>query len=426
MIISNRMCYVWKWISTQPTPVICGRLNIDELGNQVFTYGASYLRRKDAESIYIDELPLKQGIQYPKNGMSIFSCLRDAAPDAWGRRVINSQLMGRDYNGYLDEITYLLNSASDRIGALDFQESSTNYKSREADGSTLDELLRAADIISAGEKITPDLDNALMHGTSLGGARPKAMINDGNKKYIAKFSASNDSYDIVKSEYIAMQLASIAGISVANTRYAKSLGKDVLLVERFDRSYKNTSWYRRPIVSGLTVLNLDENWAREASYITLVRQIKKNGVNFLADSIELFKRMVFNVLIGNTDDHARNHAFFIENDKITLTPAYDICPQNRMGGEASHGMKLDENSNLSLLALCLSTCEDFNITKTQGEEIIIDLIRVIIQNFDKVCNEINASYLTRKLLFRRVILNPYIFNQCEWIGAKFNLLDNNL
>ncbi|SET19528.1 HipA domain-containing protein [Thorsellia anophelis] len=133
--------------------------------------------------------------------------------------------------------------------------------------------------------------------------------------------------------------------------------------------------------------------------------------------------MVFNVLIGNTDDHARNHAFFILNDKISLTPAYDICPQNRIGGEASHGMMLSMNNNLSLITLCLSSSEYFNISKSQAEKIIIDLIDVIIKNFDAICDEINTSEVTRKLLFQRVILNNYIFNGCEWIGQHFKLIN---
>ncbi|SET19477.1 hypothetical protein [Thorsellia anophelis] len=187
MTISNQNCYVWKWLSNQSSPVICGRLDIDALGNQSFTYGSSYLHREDAESIYIDELPLRQGIQYPIKGMRIFSCLRDAAPDAWGRRVINSQLMGRQFNGYLDEIAYFLHSASDRIGVLDFQSSATQYIPRKADSATLEELLNAADIISEGKPISSDLDNALMHGTSLGGSRPKAMITDGNKNTSLNF-----------------------------------------------------------------------------------------------------------------------------------------------------------------------------------------------------------------------------------------------
>ncbi|MCG6357660.1 HipA domain-containing protein [Vibrio fluvialis] len=325
MTTSSKQCFVWKWLRGQSEPVVAGRLTIDATG-QHFTYGKTYLVRPDAEPIYASELPLSVGTMEPVQGMSIFSCLRDAAPDAWGRRVINSRLMGKDYDAELDEMTYLMHSASDRIGSIDFQESATEYVARSTDAATLEELYQASEIVGQGKEISSDLDRALMHGTSLGGARPKAMLTGDEAKYIAKFSASNDTYEVVQSEYVAMRLAKLAGLNVADVIFEKVLGKDVLLVKRFDRELVGGAWCRRSMVSGLTVLGLDEAWAREASYADLVNIMKQYCNDFASDSQELFARMVFNVLIGNTDDHARNHAFFVEGEKISLSPAYDICP----------------------------------------------------------------------------------------------------
>ncbi len=418
MTTSDKSCYVWKWLHNQTEPVVAGILNIDANGYQTFAYGTSYLKRSDAEPIFEDELPLKSGVQAPITGMTIISCLRDGAPDAWGRRVINSQLMGNDYDAMLDEMTYMMHSASDRVGALDFQNSPTEYIPRETGEATLDELYRASEIVIEGKTLSPSLDKALMHGTSLGGARPKAMITDKNTKFIAKFSASNDTYEVVKSEYVAMRLAKLAGLNVANIHYVKAMNKDVLLVERFDRKRTDKGWCRRSVISGLTVLGLDENWAREASYMDLVEIMKQKSVDFTNDSKELFSRMVFNVLTGNTDDHARNHAFFVEGGKISLTPAYDICPQNRSGGEASHGMKLTDESNLSLLTLCMKAASRFNISNLEAETIIREQIKVIENNFDSVCSEVDVPDVTRKLLYRRMILNDYIFNGSEQLKSK--------
>ena len=403
-------CFVWKWLRNETAPVVAGVLTFDDNNRQSFAYGKSYLGRHNAEPIYAAELALARGTKEPIDGMLNFSCIRDAAPDAWGRRVINARILSKtEREQELDEITYLMHSASDRIGSLDFQESNSIYIPRETDTATLDELYQATEIIGRGEVITPELDKALFHGSSIGGARPKAMLTSENMKYIAKFSASNDSYEVVKAEYIAMRLAIIAGINVANISMNFVAGKDVLLVERFDRELLPHGWCRRSIVSGLTILGLDERWAREASYIDLIDKMRLDGVNFKEDAQELFSRMVFNVLIGNTDDHARNHAFFVEGEKIKLTPAYDICPQNRSGGEASHGMKMYNGSNLSKIKVCVQSAADFGIGEEQAISIISAQIEVIANHFDAVCDEINVPPITKKILWRRAILNPYIF-----------------
>ena len=132
-------------------------------------------------------------------------------------------------------MTYLLESGSDRIGALDFQLSAGEYKPRSPTNATLDELLEAADHVEKGIPLTPELDQAIHHGSSIGGARPKALIEDRDKKYIAKFSSNSDVYSVVKGEFIAMRLAEIVGLNVAPVTLKKAAHKDVLLIERFDR-----------------------------------------------------------------------------------------------------------------------------------------------------------------------------------------------
>lgn len=199
-------------------PVVAGVLA--RAGDQlVFNYGRSYLARKNAISIYEPELPLKAGALPLLAGLSMPNCIRDAAPDAWGRRVIINRKLGRKGQqidtAELDELTYLLESGSDRSGALDFQLSPTAYMPRLSNASSLDDLQQAVAKVEAGVPLDPELDQALFDASSLGGARPKALIAADNKKFIAKFSSRNDVYSVVKAEYIAMRLAALAGIAAA-------------------------------------------------------------------------------------------------------------------------------------------------------------------------------------------------------------------
>ena len=341
----RKEAFVWIWLPNTSEPVVAGRLEADN-GNVRFNYGKSYLERigdtNPAVSIYEPELPLQSGILPPLEGLTMPSCIRDASPDAWGRRVIINQLLGLkgvNTDTYeLDELTYLLESGSDRIGALDFQYSPTEYVPRNTKNPSIEELSESANRVEKGVLLTPELDQALFHGSSIGGARPKALIQDQNRKYIAKFSSSTDLYSVVKAEFIAMRLAALAELNVAPVQLTKAVDKDVLLIERFDRIWKNRVWLRKAQVSALTLFGLDEMMARYASYETFAEIIRHRFTNPRDSLKEVFSRLVFNILCGNTDDHARNHAAFWDGKDLTLTPAYDICPQNRTGNEASQAM----------------------------------------------------------------------------------------
>jgi len=255
------------------------------------------------------------------------------------------------------------------------------------------------------------LEAALFHGSSIGGARPKATVAVGTTKYIAKFSLSTDDYDMVGAEFLAMRLAHGAGIDVATVKLEEAAGRRVLLVERFDRRTAGTGlWERFPTVSGLTVLGLDERWAREASYPGIVERLKLHGQEFKRDARELFRRMVFNVLTGNTDDHARNHAFFVEGENLRLTPAYDLCAFSRSGGEARHAMKLWGEQNLSRLGLCLTAAPSFGIGNPEAKEVIEGLVETIRESFAEVCEEGKITDTTQSLLWRRAVLNPDVFD----------------
>lgn len=405
--------YVWIWLPGETEPVVAGKITKADK-RVLFAYGQSYLERSNAISIYDKELPLKSGTQEKTFGTEAMpGCIRDAAPDAWGRRVILNKLLGAKGKtadpGDLDEFTYLMESGSDRIGGLDFQSSSKVYEPRVSGGASIEELLRSAELVEKGIPLTPELAQAINHGTSIGGARPKALINDEQSKYIAKFSSSTDQYNVIKVEFMAMRLAGLCGLNVAPVKLAHASGKDVLLIERFDRAYSEKGWTRKLMLSGLTLLGLDEITPHYASYEDLAEIIRHRFTNPKATLEELFSRIVFNILCGNTDDHARNHAAFWDGKAFTLTPAYDICPQMRQGGEASQAMMIAENDRSSRLITCLAAAKNFMLSEDQARNIIEYQIASIHENWDAVCKEADLSPIDQALFKERMFMNSYAF-----------------
>ena len=414
----DKAAFVWIWLPEETTPVVAGRLEADN-GNVLFNYGKSYLERINdhppAIPIYEPELPLQAGVLPLPEGLTMPGSIRDATPDAWGRRVILNKtlgLKGADTDtAELDELTYLLESGSDRIGALDFQRSPTEYVPRAANNVSMEELIESAERVEKGIPLTPELDQALFHGSSIGGARPKALIQDRGKKHVAKFSSSTDLYSVVKAEFIAMRLGHHAGLDVAPVKLVKAANKDVLLIERFDRQPKDGNWSRRAMVSALTLLGLDAMMARYASYETLAETIRYRFTDPKDTLKELFSRLAFNILCGNTDDHARNHAAFWNGNSLTLTPAYDICPQGRTGNEASQAMLISGNNNMSQLKSCLEAANHFLLSEDDARAILSHLTESIEKHWDSVCEEAELSEVDRRLFWGRQFLNPYSIEQ---------------
>ncbi len=423
MTSEARSLFVWFWLPRATEPVVAGRLDragaalFDRQPVLMFTYARSYLRRQDAISLFPLELPLVAGSAVPtlprresgwpeRSPVPLAGCLRDAAPDAWGRRVINRQL-GSDADVELGEATYLLRSDSDRVGALDFQSSSSAYVAR-GEPASLEQLLAFSDLVEAGERIPASLTAAAGHGTSIGGARPKAMLEHEGRPSIAKFSSSTDTRPIVKAEAVGMLLARRVGIDVPPVKVVRAVGKDVLLVERFDRGEGGT---RRHMLSALTVLGLREIESRYASYADLAQVIRLS--NWWHDAgrtlRELFTRLVFNICIGNTDDHLRNHAVFWDGRALRLTPAYDLCPQPRTTSVASHAIQITRGQNASQLRLARAVAADFGIPPREADDVIDRVLSTIREAWREACDEATLSQAERDLFWEREILNPYIF-----------------
>jgi len=253
-----------------------------------------------------------------------------------------------------------------------------------------------------------------LHGSSIGGARPKALIETGDKKFIAKFSSGSDLYSVVKAEFIVMRLAACVGLDVAPVNLVQLLHKDVLLIERFDRTgIKNSNndmvWQRKLMVSALTLLKLHEHEARYASYADLTHIIRQRFSRTDATLRELFSRMVFNIFVGNTDDHARNHAAFRDGKQFELTPAYDLCPQPGSGGMASQAMLIDGEHRESQLRLCADAAALFHLSREDALAIIRHQKETIEKEWDSVCNEAQLTTVGRNFFRGRMFFNPYIF-----------------
>ncbi len=409
---SYSQAYVWIWLPNDTKPTVAGKLSL-EGPNLVFNYGQSYLERENKISLYDRELPLQAGILPLPSGLSMPGCIRDGSPDAWGRRVVINALTGktgRDIDATdFGELTYLMESGSDRIGALDFQSSSTKYEPRASKNVTLEELMASAERVEQGIPLSDELDLALHHGSAIGGARPKALIEAEDIKYIAKFSSTSDIYSVVKAEYVAMRLAQEVGISAAPVALKKSLHKDVLLIERFDRVRSKAGFCRKSVISALTLFELDEMMARYGSYERLCEIIRHRFTKPRETLKELFRRLVFNILVGNTDDHARNHAAFWDGSQLTLTPAYDICPQLRSGNMANQAMFIHGSEKKSQIESCLAASTNFLLSREEGLVFVRALIQGIIDNWDKVCIEAHLNKIDRKLFCSRQFLNPYAF-----------------
>jgi serine/threonine-protein kinase HipA len=399
--------FVWIWLPGASAPVVCGRLD-DDGGRISFTYARSYLGRADAVPIYEPELPLKSGPQFAASGVGLPLCLADASPDAWGRRLIHHRLQAG--TGEFSELTYLLESGSDRIGAVDVQGHADRYERGSLESVTLNDLANAAHHIETGEALHPILEAALLHGTSIGGARPKASLFDGSRLLIAKFASSHDLYPVVQGEFLAMTLARRAGLDVAGVSLTRAAGRHALLVDRFDR---DATGARRRMVSALTVLGLAPfPEGRYATYVDIAHKVREYSRHPDATLRELYARIVFNVLCSNTDDHGRNHAFLIDTDGLVLSPAYDICPQARTARDANQAMAYDSFGNRSSkLKPLIAAAATYHLDRGEAQSIVDSQIATIHDAWDEMCDKAELTQLQRQAFFGRQFLNPGLHDE---------------
>src|SRR6266436_2387599 len=289
---SERQAYIYVQLPGTLATVPAALLRVEKLRDGTFVgrfrYGDRYLERRDAIALDPFKLPLGNLVHEFTKRKGIPGAVRDAGPDAWGRRVIEHKLERSP--GDLEEIDYLLNGPQDGAGCLSF---GLNLEPPAPAGRynrthQLAELVAAAEAIEEGKRVPAQILEQLEPGTSMGGARPKATIEDGNRLWVGKFPEKEDRYNLQKVEYATLGLARRCGIAVCNSRLESVGGQDVLMLERFDREYTEDGYLRFGLVSGLTMLDGDENYLdRERwSYPSLADQLRRWSEKPTDDRVE--------------------------------------------------------------------------------------------------------------------------------------------
>lgn len=334
--------YVFVHLPEGPVPA--GLLTMtDEPRNQfaTFAYGRRYLERPDRIPVDPVALPLHDAgtsrTFRTEEGFAVFGGIRDAAPDGWGQYLMYKAMGDR----LPSEIDLILASGEHRVGALAFgptperPERITPWGDGPAPGEefTLAKLAEAAERAQHVDELDDNLRALLAAGSSLGGARPKAATQIGYQPWIAKFQKHGDSFPECRVELATMQLASECGLNVPALDFRCALDRDIYLIERFDRVPHGNWLERRPFASGLTMLGAHESEVSSYSYADLAGAIRQHGTQVRADLHELFRRMVFNILVTNDDDHLRNHGFLFDGTGWRLSPLYDVVPKPQVGLE---------------------------------------------------------------------------------------------
>lgn len=390
----------------------CGQLTLTEEGEHLlassFAYGLNYLKRADA--LEVDPVSLGLGDReairgkrlLPAAQLPFFGGIRDAAPDSWGRRVIEAKL--KVPANSLPESQYLLHAGSERVGALDIRTSIQDSPAIGVSGwNTLAHLLEAAERIEEGLPIPAHLEAIFMDGTALGGARPKASIRDeAGVLWLAKFASRHDAFDVPAIECAALELASQAGLNVPPVRTMMLGNRRIMLIRRFDRYWVTPGTaldpdadllaagtgdgrveHRMGFVSGLTLVACDESESRTKSYADLAEAVRRHCHPSIIrqNNEELFKRMVFNIFVSNDDDHLRNHGF-VWDPRLPgwrLSPLYDVLPRASHSTERFLHLGVGPQGRMATLDNALAAHGKFTLSLETASLLIDEVWRVVRQ-----------------------------------------------
>lgn len=370
-----RTVYVFAYPPNATEAVPAGLFEHDaDAGVGRFQYGTRYAARADAWPVDPADCPLDGQSPAPTAlHHGLYGAFRDASPDYWGRMVIARRLK-RDAST-LDPIDLLLEGGASRVGALDFR---TARDAPEPDAAmptltSLPELVTAAEDLRAGKAITPEVEELLHQGTTLGGMRPKCVVEADNALWLAKFPAANDTFDNPRVEAATLALGKKAGITVPDARiHALADGRAVLLVRRFDRDPIAGGYARTAFVSALTLFRSDEDDRARWSYPGLAQELRRLTIG-RAMLEELFRRMVFNAAIRNVDDHPRNHGVLYDHEGYRLAPAYDLSPHPAKRGVATEfqlAMSLGSEGRLATVGNLLSSAADFGLDQDRARAVM--------------------------------------------------------
>lgn len=401
MSATEQKLFVFAYIDTEWLP--CGQLTMTEDGVQLeastFAYGLRYLQREGALEVdpvalsLRDKFAVRGKALFPPNNLPAFGGIRDAAPDAWGRRVIESRL--KVPANSLPESAYLLHAGSQRVGALDIRASRESSATPGFGAwSNLEYLMEAAERIDEGLPVPAPLEEIFAEGSALGGARPKATVRDEERVlWLAKFPSRRDTLALTVIEEGTLRLAAAAGLTVPPVKLIRVGSRTVMLIRRFDRYWAKAGQEaplpadllstapayglaekRLGFVSGLTLLACDEMESPDKSYGDLAQAIRRycHPQVIRANNRELFERLVFNILVSNDDDHLRNHGF-VWDPRLPgwrLSPLYDVLPRASLAPERRLHLGVGPEGRAATLDNAFEGRETFTLSAEAAAESI--------------------------------------------------------
>jgi serine/threonine-protein kinase HipA len=408
MAVTEQKLYVFAYVDTQWVP--CGQLTLTEDGAKLlastFAYGLRYLERPGALEVDPVSLSLRDksvvrgNALFPPNNLPTFGGIRDAAPDAWGRRVIESRL--KVPANSLPESTYLLHAGSQRVGALDIRPSrDSGTTPGYGTWDNLQYLMEAAERIDEGLPVPANLEEIFVEGSPLGGARPKATVRDNAQVlWLAKFSSRSDALVVPIVETATLQLAAAAGLTVPPVRAIHLGARTVMLIRRFDRYWAKPgedvplpedllstapaaglTEKRLGFVSGLTLMACDEMESPDKSYADLAQAIRRycHPSVIRENNRELFERLVFNIFVSNDDDHLRNHGF-VWDPRLRgwrLSPLYDVMPRPSLGVERRLHLGVGPEGKIATLDNAFAGRETFTLSADVAAQSIARIWRTV-------------------------------------------------
>ena len=397
-----KIIYVYENWSTQ-APVLIGRLYVDVIkGTESYSFEYDDNWLKNCNLLILDPtLNFYKGRQY-SNDKFLFGLFTDSAPDRWGRQLmnkmekVNANIENRKPRK-LFESDYLLGVYDEsRMGALRFSLLRNGPFLSEDDMSSIPPWTTLRTLEEASRNIENEdfelnnkwLNQLIRPGSSLGGARPKATIKDQyGDLWIAKFPSKNDDMDIGLWEKVVHDLAKLCGLDVPESKIEKfSKFGSTFLVKRFDRKKGR----RIHFTSAMTMLGKRDgsSAADGVSYLDIVSFIKSYGKTPKKDLVELWKRIVFNMVVSNTDDHLRNHGFLLDNNGWILSPLFDVNPVP-YGSELS--LNVTENDNTISIDLAIETAPYYNITKEDALKISNEIINIVKNNWQQIAKNYGLS-----------------------------------
>lgn len=412
--ISDRTMYVGLYLPTQLEATTAAIMKLRRIGNGEegsFAYGHGYLGNPSAIALNPDHLPLQQPVfQLPlrliREGGAMPITIKDALPDAWGRLVISHELGGRIPLD--DELLLLTND--DRVGAMVFSKTVEMPNPEPPPRYGLEQLADAVKRLQYDLAVPKPMQRLLRRGGSLGGARPKASFVHENVLWLAKFPANGDPVDVQALEAATLGLATNCGIRVPRFMTVP-IGKDehAFLTQRFDRIQPADNPQRLHYLSASALLGIPYE-SHAGSYVEFAHALRRLSLVPGEDLKELYRRMVFNILVDNTDDHLKNHGvLYMGNGLFRLSPAFDIVPQlTNLGYQM---LSIDGTNNDASLEQAVRAAPHFGLSIDDGRRVVAELTDTVYRKWPlcfKAMRELLALKKRVESCFRR---------QAEIVGA---------